>query len=96
MDDAASSSAVQAAGLNPAGMVEKVARAIYEAQGAFVSWKDQRPIVTNRYRKTARAAIRAMHDPSGEMLAVGVTALRVFQPQFVADTWSAMIDEALK
>ncbi len=68
-------------------MVEKVAEAIYEAVKEELA-------MPGKFAKTyvARAAIQAMHEPTGNML---MSALHTRGSGGIYGTWTAMIDAAL-
>ncbi len=68
-------------------MVERVARAICEADG-------DTPSNLHEYQlERARFAIRAMRDPTEQMLP---GPSRDPEPESATDTWQSMIDAALK
>jgi hypothetical protein len=77
------------------GMVERVARAIYEAHGVYEPrekpWGSVSQAVKSDYLCEARAAIAAMGEPTEEMMRAG--ARQTGAPDCI---WRAMIDEALR
>lgn len=82
-------------------MVERVARAIFEDE--YREPNSLRPdytIVDNYYRRTARAAIQAMREPTDEMESVGFNAAHQYcfegDPPDFKEGWRAMIAAALK
>lgn len=69
-------------------MVERVARAISKADendGSIVTWVS--------YRRTARAAIEAMREPTESMMEAGEKHIR--EGRFSSVNWKRMIDAAL-
>lgn len=82
-------------------MVERVAEAI-ALTGNGGDWDSQtyyKPEHKEFHRKRARAAIKAMHDLSDEMIDAGVVALKESPGPIqvtVANIWWEAIDAALK
>lgn len=81
-------------------MIEKVARALCEAQG--FKWEDQADAMTNasggdderdHYLEQARAAIEALREPNQEMLSIDAPDMPAGGD--VGDIWRDMIDKAL-
>jgi hypothetical protein len=76
-------------------MIERVARAIYEADPSYIQqsgWDDVPEARRAQYRRQARAAIGAMREPTEEMRDVLSVS---FEVDDVA-TYRAMISAALK
>lgn len=74
-------------------MVERVARAFYEAQFVNVNrieWETRSRQGRNEYMRAARAAIAAMRDPTEAMLEAGPP-----EPYMDCGVWAKMIDAAL-
>ena len=69
-------------------MIERVARAIANRHMPGV------PVGLKRYEPLARAAIKAMREPTKEMLDAGFKCHRQYKP--IAQMWEAMIDKALE
>jgi len=84
--------------VRPVSMVERVARAIYEADDV---WSEAFPWPNmgspnqsaDEYRRIARAAIEAMREPTEAMVGAGWAEALAENANGV---WSDMIDEALK
>jgi len=70
--------------------IEKVARAIYEAQPRNKPWVLLTPLHRSRLETEARAAIEALREPSEAMRAVTINDVGRYE-----DDWEAMIDAAL-
>ena len=81
-------------------MVERVAKAIYEAGPDGYVWESAAPYWLNEYRDLARAAIAAMREPSVEMEKAGARGISAcFTPEPddppALAAWRAMVDAAL-
>ena len=88
-------------------MIERVAKAIYEEDDPWHKawpWPDlnEKQGSADAYRRIAAAAIKAMHEPTPDMVASGVNqALNGVRPigfsvkDYVAELHGAMIDAAL-
>ncbi len=68
-------------------MVERVARALCEADGCtWDAWKDKK---LSHFHGRAETAIRAMREPTLDMVDA------VIDTEFYAEIWQQMIDAAL-
>jgi len=81
-------------------MVERVARALIDADSTMEGYHESH---IEAKRKYACAAIKAMRDPTEEMIAAGRDANDEYASEVAPcssfralDSWRAMIDEALK
>ncbi len=89
-------------------MIERVARSMFHAEnephkaetkyGELWDWLDVMPAVRERHMTNARAAIKAMREPTEEMIEKGSDARRPGNSRWGNShgTWKAMIDAALK
>lgn len=75
-------------------MIERVARALAEADGITIC--SDASYRMSSYGIRAIAAIKAMREPSHEMLRVGSWAWTELTADCVGDIFPAMIDAALK
>lgn len=80
-------------------MIERAAKAIYESWANYPncsvskSWEEvceKLPAMANDFRRKAKAVIKAMREPTEEMLLAGTD-----QPNHYR-VWLSMIDEILK
>lgn len=89
-------------------MVERVAKAVYAHErfqpalyDAEEGWKRDREEVRARYRAKARAVITAMRSPTEKMETEGIIYVQKADDgtgeswDYVAGTWTVMIDAAL-
>ena len=85
-------------------MVERVARAAYEAMvsaaGEAPTWDSESETLRRDWRVTALAAIAAMGEPTAAMLATGELAEDAAGEPVgeigAGAAWSAMVEEALR
>ena len=95
-------------------MIEHMARGMYERNDKAYPisshpWEEVDPRVTTRYRRQARAALKAMREPTKEMIYDGDTVSEdagdIYDPsggcnhggpQCGYEVWQAMIDKALE
>jgi len=87
-------------------MVERVAKAIYQADGFMLtmcetadeSWAKDRDDVRERYRLKARAAIAAMREPTVAMIDAGfvtISSQKIKRPRDPTSAYKHMIHTAL-
>lgn len=79
-------------------MLERVARAIYEDRNGArcIPWSRQGAVYRAPYLSDARAALRAMRDPSDEMMvSLGKMCQQVGRAPTLNEGWKTMIEAAL-
>lgn len=83
-------------------MVERVAKALYAADGykllvVDAAWEADRVEIRERYRSLAVVAIEAMREPTIDMQVAGFLTNEIHGHFHGANTaWRAMIDAALR
>ena len=76
-------------------MVEKVAKALIEQIGSPFTWEEMEPPIRRLWCNHARAAIRALMEPTEEMLKAGETTRHSRLMNMTHNIWQAMLKAAL-
>ena len=76
-------------------MVNRVARALYEQSGAWMSWDKMGERDRDKWRASARAAFLAMKEPTDAMVGAGVEGWKINGYLSIQFVWPCMVDAAL-